>query len=194
MTEAAALAGVIQRRPDEAELVERARNGDHDAYASLVREHEQVAFRVAYLVVGSAADAEDVVQESFVKAYGALGRFRRGAPFRPWLLRIVGNEARNQRRAFGRRTFHHQRSVMLEVVPAVPTPDDELIGKERRRRMFAALERLGEAERSAVVARYLVGLTDAETAVALGVPRATVKMRAWRGLSRLRRELGEEVP
>jgi RNA polymerase sigma-70 factor, ECF subfamily len=64
-----------------------------------MREHEEAAFRTAYLIVGSAADAEDVTQEAFVKAYRALGRFRTGAPFRPWLLRIVGNEARNHRRA-----------------------------------------------------------------------------------------------
>jgi RNA polymerase sigma-70 factor (ECF subfamily) len=179
-------------RPGETELVERARRGDHDAYAALVREHEAAAFRVACLVVGgSAADAEDVTQEAFVKAYRSLGRFRRGAPFRPWLLRIVGNEARNHRRAAGRRTFHQGRAAALEPVAGAP-PDDEVLGREGRRAVLAALDRLPDGERVAVAARYLVGLTDAETAAALGIPRATVKMRAWRGLNRLRGELGEE--
>ena len=73
---ASALKAVPDPRPEEPELVERARRGDHDAYAELVREHQAAAFRVAYVVVGSAADAEDVAQEAFVKAYRSLGRFR----------------------------------------------------------------------------------------------------------------------
>jgi RNA polymerase sigma-70 factor (ECF subfamily) len=180
-------------RPGEAELVERARLGDHAAYAELVREHQAAAFRVAYLVAeGSAADAEDVAQEAFVKAYRSLGRFRPGAPFRPWLLRIVGNEARNHRRAAGRRAYHQGRAAALEPV-ASAAPEDEVLGCEGGRAVLDALDRLPAGERVAVAARYLVGLTDSETAAVLGIPRATVKMRAWRGLNRLRRELGEEV-
>jgi RNA polymerase sigma-70 factor (ECF subfamily) len=189
-----ALRVVLDPRPDEAELVERAKRGDHDAYAELVRDHQAAAFRVAYLVAGgSAADAEDVAQEAFVKAYRSLERFRAGAPFRPWLLRIVGNEARNHRRAAGRRAYHQGRAAALEPVAGAP-PEDEVLGREGGRAVRAALDRLPHGERVAVAARYLVGLTDSETAAALGIPRATVKMRAWRGLNRLRRELGEEGP
>jgi RNA polymerase sigma-70 factor, ECF subfamily len=173
----------------EADLVARAKRGDADAYETLMREHEQAAFRTAYVILGSAADAEDVTQEAFVKAYRALATFRAGAPFRPWLLRIVGNEARNQRRAAGRRTFHQQRALVLE---AVPTADTEVVRRDERRRVLAAVERLPDKERTAVLSRYFLGLTDAETAAALGVPRATVKMRTWRALQRLRRELCEE--
>jgi RNA polymerase sigma factor (sigma-70 family) len=187
-----ALRGLPVPPPEEAELVERARRGDHDAYAQLVREHEEIVFRVAYLIVRSAADAEDVAQEAFVKAYRALGRFRAGSPFRPWLLRIVGNEARNHRRAAGRRMHHQQRAAVLEPVTS-PGADDEVQERESRYRLLAALERLPEGERAALAGRYLAGLTDAETAAALGIPRATVKMRAWRGLNRLRGELREEL-
>lgn len=187
-----ALEGLPAAPSTERELVERARRGDHGAYAALVREHEQAAFRVAYVVLGSAADAEDVVQEAFLKAYRALGRFRSAAPFRPWLLRIVGNEARNQRRASGRRTFHQGRAQALEPVRTESAADEELLRRESRRRLLAAVDRLSAGERAAILARYFVGLTDEETAAALGVPRATVKMRAWRGLKKLRRELGEE--
>jgi RNA polymerase sigma factor (sigma-70 family) len=173
----------------EADLVAQARRGDADAYEALMREHEEAAFRTAYLIVDSAADAEDVTQEAFVKAYRALGRFRTGAPFRPWLLRIVGNEARNHRRASGRRTFHQQRALVLETVP---TADMEVVRRDERRRVLAAVARLNEKERTAVLSRYFLGLTDAETAAALGIPRATVKMRTWRALQRLRRDLAEE--
>ncbi len=70
--------------------------------------------------------------------------------------------------------------------------DDELLRRESRRDLLAAVDRLSAGERTAILARYFVGLTDEETAAALGVPRATVKVRAWRGLKKLRRELGEE--
>ena len=93
----------MSRPPTEEELVERAKRGDDDAYEELVRAYQGIAFRTAYLVAGNAADAEDAAQEGFVKAHRALGRFRRGAPFRPWLLQIVANEARNRRRSAGRR-------------------------------------------------------------------------------------------
>jgi RNA polymerase sigma factor (sigma-70 family) len=188
-----ALRGLPVPRREELVLVERARRGDHDAYALLVREHEEIVFRVAYLIVRSAADAEDVAQEAFVKAYRALGRFRAGSPFRPWLLRIVGNEARNHRRAAGRRAHHQHRAALLEPVNSSPGAEEELMERESRRRLLAALDRLPEGERAALTGRYLAGLTDAETAAALGIPRATVKMRAWRGLNRLRGELGEEL-
>jgi RNA polymerase sigma factor (sigma-70 family) len=188
-----ALRGLPVPPPEERELVERARRGDHDAYALLVREHEEIVFRVAYLIVRSAVDAEDVAQEAFVKAYRALGRFRAGSPFRPWLLRIVGNEARNHRRAAGRRAHHQHRAAVLEPVTSSPGAEEELMERESRRRLLAALDRLPEGERAAHAGRYLAGLTDAETAAALGIPRATVKMRAWRGLNRLRGELGEEL-
>src|SRR5438132_12703638 len=95
----------VEGRPlDDTALVERARNGDVNAYETLVQHYQELAFRVAYQVTGDAADAEDAAQEAFVNAYYALGRFRPGAPFRPWLLRIVANEARNRRMAAHRRT------------------------------------------------------------------------------------------
>ena len=87
---------------DEAEVLARVRAGDRDAYAELVRRHAPTAVRTAALL-GAGAEAEDVVQEAFVKAYAGLGRFRTGSAFRPWLLQIVANETRNLHRAAGRR-------------------------------------------------------------------------------------------
>ena len=84
-------------------MVELARAGDDDAYAALVRAHQDVAFRTAMLITANAADAEEAAQDAFVKAYRALHRFRAGEPLRPWLLTIVANEARNRRRSAGRR-------------------------------------------------------------------------------------------
>ena len=81
----------------------RAQRGDSRAYEELVRPHQEIAFRVAYVITRNAADAEDAAQDALVKAWRALGRFRTDEPLRPWLLRIVANEARNRRRSAGRR-------------------------------------------------------------------------------------------
>src|ERR1700736_5743352 len=91
------------RPQDEAGLVAAARQGDARAYAELVRRYQGIAFRTAWSIAGSTEEAEDAVQTAFVKAYRGLGRFRAEAPFRPWLLAIVANEARNTRRGAGRR-------------------------------------------------------------------------------------------
>ena len=94
----------MARALTESELIALASEGDGDAYASLVRAHQDIAFRTAMLITQDAADAEEAAQDAFVKAWRALPRFRRGEPWRPWLLTIVANEARNRRRSAGRRS------------------------------------------------------------------------------------------
>ena len=173
----------------ESELIARARRGEHAAYAQLVAAHQDVAFRAAYLVAGGAAEAEDAAQEGFVKAFRALGRFREGAPFRPWLLAIVTNEARNRRRAAARRA-----SLVLRAEEAAPamsarSAEDEALARVQRDELMEALERLRPADREIVSYRYLLGLDEAETAQALGCARGTVKSRLSRALERLRGEL-----
>src|SRR5207245_10712660 len=94
----------MEGRPkDDSVLIARAQRGDTAAYEEIVQRYQQIAFRTAYVITGSSADAEDAAQEGFVKAYRALDRFRAGAQLRPWLLRIIANEARNRLRSAGRR-------------------------------------------------------------------------------------------
>ena len=183
------------RPPSEDRLVARARGGDADAYEELVRLHQTIAFRTACAVTGSAADAEEAAQDAFVKAYRALGRFRPGAPFRPWLLKIVANEARNRRAAAGRR----ERLVLRageerRQEDAVPSPAAALLTRERRQLLLDALERLPERDRLVITCRHLLELSEAETAAVLSIRRGTVKSRLSRALERLRAELGEEAP
>jgi RNA polymerase sigma factor (sigma-70 family) len=181
------------RPPDEGALVERARAGDARAYEELVRTHQVIAFRTAYLVAGSAEDAQDAAQEAFVKAYRALGRFRRGAPFRPWLLRIVANEAKNRRRAAGRRASLALRLAAAETSGgAAPSPEGELVTGEGRGALLAALGRLREEEQLVVACRYFLDLSEEDTAGTLGVRPGTVKSRLSRALARLRAELESE--
>jgi RNA polymerase sigma factor (sigma-70 family) len=185
---------VVGRPLDEAELVARARRGDAAAYEELVRMHQAIAFRTAYVVTGSAADAEEAAQDAFVKAYRALGRFRPGHPFRPWLLKIVVNEAHNRRRAAGRRAALALRAAD-EIRPgdAAPSPEAVALGGERRAQLLAALERLSDEQRLAIVCRYFLELDEAETAAALGVRVGTVKSRVSRALDRLREEVSRDA-
>jgi RNA polymerase sigma-70 factor, ECF subfamily len=182
---------VVGRPHDDGELVRRAQEGDVDAYAALLGLHQDAARRLA-AVLGSVGDADEVVQDAFVKAWYALGRFRRDAPFRPWLLRIVANEARNRRRAAGRRAGHELRFATDRAVApgeAAPSPEAAVLVTEARRSVAAALAGLPDGLRDAVACRHLLGLDERETAAVLGVPRGTVKSRTARGLRRLERAL-----
>jgi RNA polymerase sigma-70 factor (ECF subfamily) len=184
---------VVPLQHGEAALVEQARQGDGDAYVALLRLHEAVAFRTAYLILGSADDAEDVTQEAFVKAFRSLGRFQLQRPFRPWLLRIVANEARNHRRSAGRRGALAVRAF-TELPPAgSSSPEADLLAAEGRAELLGAIDRLPDADRLAIVGRYVLELTDEEAGAALGIKPGAVRVRVWRALARLRRELEEEV-
>ena len=173
----------------DAELIERARKGEVMAYESLVRRYQDAAVRTAY-VIAPDGDAEDAVQEAFVKAYRALGRFRAGSPFRPWLLRIVANEARNRRRSAGRRA-----GLALRVAEdrrpgdAAPSPESAVLDHEERAWLVAAINDLADGDREVIAARYFLDLSEAETAEILGLPRGTVKSRLSRAVGRLRTRL-----
>jgi RNA polymerase sigma-70 factor (ECF subfamily) len=181
--------------PDDADLLARVRDGDRDAYAELVRRHAPVAMRTAALL-GAGADTEDVVQEAFVKAYAALDRFRPGAPFRPWLLRIVANEARNLHRAAGRRAARELRCWTRTEPLLLTRPDDPAeaaLSQERQEVLVRGLAGLSAPQRQVVTCRYLLDLDEAETAAVLGWPRGTVKSRLHRALARLRDVLDDDA-
>jgi RNA polymerase sigma-70 factor, ECF subfamily len=183
---------VVDRPLEESELVEQARRGDAEAWASLVRRYEQIAFRTAYVLTGNAAEAEEAAQDGLVKAYYALGRFRPRAPLRPWLLRIVANEARNRRRSAGRRAMLTLRAAEDRLSGgAVPPPEAALLAAEERTRLLEAVNELGEEQRLVVACRYFLELSEEETAAALGWRRGTVKSRLSRALARLREELAD---
>ena len=189
----------MEGRPlEETQLVERAQAGDANAYEELVRRYQDVAVRTAYVVTADAAEAQDAAQEAFVKAYLALDRFRQGASFRPWLLRIVANEAINRRRS-----SHRKSALALRVVTAgsssvvggrpsddaAPSPEAAALAHELRAEVVAALNELREEDRLLIAYRYFFDLSEAEMAEALGCARGTVKSRLSRAMARLRRIL-----
>jgi RNA polymerase sigma factor (sigma-70 family) len=176
-----------EQAPDDRPV--RARRGDARAYESLVQEHQAIAFRTAYLITGSAADAEEAAQEAFVRAWLALKRFRQGAEFRPWLLAIVANEARNRVRNRRRREGLAERAAH-ELTWQAPSEEMATPGDGRLREALAALP---ERDRSVLACRFVLDLGEQETAAVLGVALGTVKSRTARALERLRAELGVEA-
>jgi len=171
----------------ELELIRRAQRGDTHAYEELVTAYQGIAFRTAYVIARNAADAEEAAQDGFVKAWRALGRFREGSPFRPWLLRIVANEASNRRRSAGRRAGLALRAAAEEPWGgAAPSPEVALLTAEQRTTLLAAVEGLPDEQRDVVALRYFLDLSEAEVAETLGIPPGTVKSRTSRALERLR--------
>lgn len=182
---------------DEAAVIARVRAGEPEAYAELVRAHTGIALRAA-AALGAGADAEDVVQQAFFKAYCTLGRFRDGAAFKPWLLSIVANETRNTvRTAVRQRTVVGREAALAEAEPVIPESADPAVAAlevERRAALLAALDRLSEEHRLVVTYRYLLEMDEPETAQSLGWPRGTVKSRLNRALRKLKRLLPDFQP
>ena len=176
---------------EEASLVERSRDGDDRAFGELVTRYQALAARVARLVAPG-CDVEDAVQEAFVKAWYAMPRFRPGAAFRPWICRIVANEARNRVRSARRRDALVLREAAARAAPTVPAPDAEVLARAEAESLVRALNRLRPDERLVIAYRWLLDLSEAEMADALDVPVGTVKSRLSRAMTKLRTAIAEE--
>jgi RNA polymerase sigma-70 factor (ECF subfamily) len=158
-----------------------------------VRHYQDLAFRTAYLITRSSADAEDAAQDAFIKAFYALNRFHTGAPFRPWLLRIAANEARNRRSAANRRqTLALSAAEDRPSGDAALSPEAAALAADQRRGLLAAIERLRDEDQLVIGARYFLDLNEAEMAEVLSCPRGTVKSRLARALARLRETIAAE--
>src|SRR3954454_2296043 len=129
---------MVARALTEGELIALASDGDGDAYASLVRAHQDVAFRTAMLITQDAAEAEEAAQDGFVKAWRALSRFRAGEALRPWLLSIAANEARNRRRAAGRRSVL---ALRVDEPAEDRSAEAQVLAGESRAALLAAIGR-----------------------------------------------------
>jgi len=178
---------------DEAVAIEAAAGGDDAAFGWLVERYQEAAFRAAYLIVRDAGEAEDVAQEAFVRAYRQLHTFRTGEPFRPWLLRIVQNQAlnavrsRNRRRGlFGRVAFFAPRSG--------EGPHAEVLAAGEAAQVLAAINELGPDDRTILHLRYFLELPEREIAAAIGRPPGTVKSRLHRAGERLRNVIERKYP
>lgn len=183
-----------QDAPDDVALVRRALAGDHGAYGDLVRRHQGAALRLAAGICGSTEEARDIVQDAFVKAHRSLGSWRGDAPVRAWLLRIVANDARNAVRARSRRRQREARFGALRDAAGGDPVGDTVADGDEARAVLALLDQLDERDRAVLSCRFVAGLSEAETAAALGVPTGTVKSRTARALERARALAAEVAP
>ena len=179
----------------EARLILQASQGDGTVWEKLVSQHQEAVFRLAYLLLGDADEAEDIAQETFIRAYRALDRFDVNRPLRPWLMRIASNLARNRRRSVGRYFAAVQRLIRAEPDAAFAASGQaQLVERERAHSLWQAVRRLGQADREIIYLRYFLELSEAEAAAALDIPAGTVKSRTHRALARLRDVVEREFP
>src|SRR5919202_6467132 len=146
---------------DEQSLIARAQRGDLQAYDALVRQYEQLAFRAAYLVTRDEQEAADAAQDAFLRAYRALGSFKLGQPFRPWLMRIVTNLALNRVEAAQRRARMAERYTQEVIVSADnPSPERVIAQREQSERLLQAVGQLTPAEQTLISLRYFLELPE----------------------------------
>ncbi len=172
----------------DAELVARARRGDVVAFEQLVLRHQRYVFNLAYRVLGDYAEAEDMTQEAFVRAWRGLPGFRGQARFTTWLYRIVHNLCLNRLPGLQRQLLQAEPLEEALANPA-PSPPDLFEARERMAFLHAQLDYLPEKYRLVLTLRYLQDLSYAEIAAALDVPMGTVKTH----LHRARRLLTEQL-
>ena len=172
----------------EADLIQKAQQGDPDAWEPLMRTHQAAVFRLAYLLLGDPDEAEDAAQETFLRAYHALRRFDPARPLRPWLMQIASNLVRNRRRSLGRQ-FRAWMRLAAEPAGADPSlaPDDT-------QALWQAIRKMSFEHQQVLYLRYFLDLSEQEISDALGIPPGTVKSRMHRALAALRRVISSNYP
>ncbi len=177
---------------DDANLISRAAAGDATTWEPLVLAHQEAVFRLAYLLLGDPDEAEDIAQETFLRAWNHLDRFDQTRPLRPWLLRIAANLAHNRRRFTGRYLTALMRSVQAEShASAVEEKSGERIESEE---LWQAVRRLELSDQQILYLRYFLDLSVSETAETLETAEGTVKSRSHRALERLRTVIQRDFP
>jgi len=176
---------------DERELLARLREGQAEAFALLMRRYNRLLFRAARGILTDDAQAQDAVQEGYLRAFLALDAFRGEASLGTWLTRIVINQALGQQRKLGRIVFLdqglplHEESAMADD----DTPEESFSRKELRRRLEAAIDRLPPIYRCVFILRAVADLSVEDTAQSLRVSQDVVKTRYLRARALLRRQL-----
>jgi len=178
-------------RLDESTLIELAAGQDEQAWEALMNAHQQAVFRLAYLFTGDPDEAEDVTQDTFVRAYRFIHKFDRSRPIRPWLLSITSNLARNRLRGFKRYLAALQNFARRDPDLFLSTMPDHS-AREEAHYLWLVVRKLSLEDQQVIYLRYFLELSEEETAAALDIPRGTVKSRLHRALNRLRERLDRE--
>jgi RNA polymerase sigma-70 factor (ECF subfamily) len=182
----------------DAAFVARARSGDSDAFRILVERHSRPLFRLAFRMTGNEQDAEDVVQESFLRAYRQLSKFDERASFGTWLYRIASNcsldlvrsrKRRSERMAALEGTAAEPGDRMEAFPSADPTPERTTLSGEVRDRVSVAMNDLSATERTAFVLRHFEGMCIEDVSRVLGCQPGAAKHSVFRAVQKLRRAL-----
>lgn len=183
----------VNTSPTDRELVIAARRGDPQAWEKLAARHQTPMFRLVYLLLGDQQESEDVAQEALWRAYRQLARFDVERPFRPWLLGIAGNLAKNRLRSLGRYLQRLVRVGQRQVRSPASLEDRVLAGMEAEA-LWQAIQQLKAADREIIYLRYFLELSVEETAQSVAIAEGTVKSRLHRALNRLRAVIETEYP
>ena len=175
------------RDAGDGELARAAAEGDQEAYGLLVERHGDTARRVAFSILHDEHDADDAAQDGLVSAWRSLERFDATRPFRPWLMRIVVNAARDLAR---RRTVRKAEQLSLDAPAGGATPEQEAGRALLRDRLRGALSTLPERQRLVVTLFDVEGFSHAEIAELVGAPEGTVRSELFHARRALREELG----
>jgi RNA polymerase sigma-70 factor (ECF subfamily) len=175
------------------EAIRRAANGDAAAWEPLVRAHQEAVFRLAYLLLGDPDEAQDVAQETFLRAWKHLRRFDATRPLRPWLLSIAANLASNQRRSAGRYVAALMRAFRNEPASSAGVEEGSTRHIEAND-LWKAVQQLSMPDQKIIYLRFFLELSVTETAEALNVAEGTVKSRLSRALERLRGIIRQDFP
>jgi RNA polymerase sigma-70 factor (ECF subfamily) len=171
-------------------VVTKARLGDADAFRALVERHSRPLFRLAFRMTGNQHDAEDVVQESFLRAWRQLGKFDERASFGTWLYRIATNCSLDVMRSRKRRSADAQvEDPVLSLPSGDPTPDRVAMSGEVRERVAEAMNELSASERTAFVLRHFEGMRMEDISRVLGCQPGAAKHSVFRAVQKLRRAL-----
>jgi RNA polymerase sigma-70 factor (ECF subfamily) len=175
--------------------VKRARSGDNEAFRLLVEQNGRAIFRLAYRMTGNEQDAEDIVQETFLKAYRQIDRYDARASFSTWLYRIASNcsldliRKRKTRERNRERGSDPDRDVLASIPAPTPGPERELYSSQISECVHAALVELSGQERTAFILRHFEGLSIEEIGLALGTGASATKHSIFRAVQKLRRSL-----
>jgi RNA polymerase sigma-70 factor (ECF subfamily) len=179
----------------DAVFVAKARSGDPDAFRVLVERHSRALFRLAFRMTGNQSDAEDVVQESFLRAYRQLAKFDDRASFGTWLYRIATNCSLDLVRSRNRRSEKlapadpEIADPILSVADAGPSPERSTLSGEVRERVAEAMNDLSATERTAFVLRHFEGMCIEEVSRVLECQPGAAKHSVFRAVQKLRRAL-----
>jgi len=179
--------------PDDESLIRDVLGGRQEAFDELMHRYERLVYKVAWGFGKSTEDALDITQTVFMKVYRSLDSFRTEANFKTWLLRITYNEGINWVRSHGRTASREVVAIENDDVAATDDPEADLLARDRRKSIEAGLRRLNERYRTALVLRYFQGLPIREIASVLSCSETMTKNILFRGVRRLRQEIGESV-